>query len=197
MANDQGIDRNAAARPGYQRIDVNFAEHPAQRRRHGRKTLRCHAEGIEVDVYGPLQDDMSSVEFDAAGNVHYEGVLEPDEVIDILRRYDVVLLPTYHYGEGYPGIILEAYSVGVTLIATRWRALPEIADDGISGLLVEPRNAQGLADAMRRVAGSAEMMAKLSEGARLRAKEFDSRALTERFAAICRAAVRRDWSTVK
>jgi glycosyltransferase involved in cell wall biosynthesis len=130
--------------------------------------------------------------FDDADCVQYKGVLEPSAVIPTLRGYDVVLLPTYHCGEGYPGIVLEAYSVGVPVIATRWRALPEIVEDEICGILIEPRDSEGLARAICRVAESAELMARLSAGALSQARKFDSKVWSERFVSICRAAATRD-----
>jgi glycosyltransferase involved in cell wall biosynthesis len=152
---------------------------------------------IEIDVYGPLHDGMTASVFDKAERVHYKGVLEPSAVIPTLRRYDVLLLPTYHYGEGYPGIVLEAYSVGVPVIATRWRALPEIVDDEVSGILIEPRDAEGLKRAICRVAESSELMARLSAGALSQANKFDSRVWADRFVSICRAAATRDWTAVE
>jgi len=148
---------------------------------------------VEIDVFGPLQDGMKLEEFKSCGRVNYRGVLDPDEVATTLRTYDVVLLPTHHYGEGYPGIILEAYAAGIPVISTRWRAIPEIIEDGVSGLLVEPRSATELAGAMRKLMSSENLVSRLSEGARAKSKEFDACLLADRFVAICRAAANGDW----
>lgn len=141
----------------------------------------CH-----VDVYGPFHDGFSERDLAGHPRVRYRGELAPSEVVPALRRYAAVLLPTWHFGEGYPGIILEAYAAGRPVIASRWRSIPEIVEDGVSGLLVEPRDAGDLARAMRALASDPALAARLAEGARRAAERFDSRRWTAAFAAVCR-----------
>ncbi|OUS12715.1 hypothetical protein A9Q89_04755 [Gammaproteobacteria bacterium 53_120_T64] len=101
-----------------------------------------------VDVYGPLSgysaDDFRSP------NVRYQGVLPPEDVASMIAKYNALLLPTFHEGEGYPGVILEAYSVSAPVVATIWRALPEIVDDNC-GVLVEPGDALDLLRGMKNI----------------------------------------------
>lgn len=139
-----------------------------------------------VDVYGPLLDGFRADEFAASTRVVWKGELEPDDVVPALRRYDAVLLPTYHFGEGYPGIVLEAYAAGRPVVASRWRAIPEIVEDGVTGLLVEPRDADDLARAMTRLRDDPALRARLARGARDRARDFDARRWTDAFVEICR-----------
>lgn len=136
-------------------------------------------EDIVVDVYGPLRDGLTADEFDGQKTV-YHGILPPESVIATLRRYDVLLLPTYHLGEGYPGVILESYCAGIPVIATRWNAIPEIVDQ-TSGILVEPGDVGGLRDAMLRLIRSPAEYAKLQIGAKEKALQFSSEVWTEKF----------------
>jgi glycosyltransferase involved in cell wall biosynthesis len=142
--------------------------------------------GCHVDVYGPFHDGFSERDLAGHARVRYRGELPPHEVMPTLRRYTAVLLPTWHFGEGYPGIILEAYAAGRPVIASRWRSIPEIVEDGVSGLLVEPRSADDLARAMRALAADPALAARLAEGARRAAARFDSRRWTAAFADACR-----------
>ncbi len=80
--------------------------------------------------------------------VEYKGVLRPEKVSVVLQNIDVILIPTYYEGEGYPGIIIEAFSQGVPVISTHWRSIPEIVKDRHNGRLVEPRNAEQLKEAI-------------------------------------------------
>ncbi|UCE86577.1 MAG: glycosyltransferase family 4 protein [Deltaproteobacteria bacterium] len=147
-----------------------------------------------VDVYGPLLDGVSEDDFAASERVRYRGVLAPEAVIPTLRRYDAVLLPTYHFGEGYPGIVLEAYAAGRPVIATRFRAIPEIVEDGVSGLLVAPRDARDLARAMRALCEDDAKLQALSEGARSVGERFASSVWIPAFVDVCRSVVpRRTW----
>jgi glycosyltransferase involved in cell wall biosynthesis len=141
---------------------------------------------FQVDVYGPLLEGFTACAFDGSRRVAYRGVLKPEEVIPTLRRYDVVLLPTYHFGEGYPGIVIEAYMAGRPVITTRWQAIPEIVEHGVSGLLVEPANVDDLARAMSDVCQDVQLLRELTEGSRAIAHKFSSERWTEKFVEICR-----------
>jgi glycosyltransferase involved in cell wall biosynthesis len=140
---------------------------------------------FEIDIYGPLMDGIDKNEFDGIPRVRYKGILNPDSVSNVLRNYDMLLLPSYHDGEGYPGIILEGFMLGIPCIATRWRSIPEIVVDGKSGLLIEPRSAKSLADGIGRILESPQLLLELSEGAWASGANFDSAHWTARFVEVC------------
>ena len=139
---------------------------------------------VGIDVFGPFEDGMTEAVFDGLRRVHYRGVVEPDQVLDVLRQYDVLLLPTYYSGEGYPGIIIEAFSVGLPVITTRWRRLPELVD-GHSGVLVEPRNPEALYQAMKLLVDDPEQLARLRRGSLERRTAFDVAEWSDRFVEYC------------
>lgn len=93
------------------------------------------------DVYGPIIDEEYKF-LEEKG--FYKGVLKENDVFSILKNYDVLILPTYYEGEGYPGIIIEAYMCALPVIASNWKAIPEIVKDGETGFLVNPHDYQGL-----------------------------------------------------
>jgi glycosyltransferase involved in cell wall biosynthesis len=144
------------------------------------------ARDLHIDVYGPLLGGIRAEEFAGHPCVAYRGVLAPDQVGATLRRYDALVLPTYHAGEGYPGVILEAYVAGLPVIATRWRSIPEIVEDGVSGILIEPRNPDALAAAIAALHDSPERVRALRAGALAFAQRFSSEHWTGEFVAICR-----------
>jgi len=53
--------------------------------------------------------------------------------------------------EGIPVVLMEAMSAGLPVVASRLSGIPELVEDGVSGLLVPPRDAAGLAGALRRL----------------------------------------------
>ncbi|MCP4590282.1 MAG: glycosyltransferase family 4 protein [bacterium] len=142
-------------------------------------------EEVTVDVYGPFRDGLSEEIFAGRQRVHYKGVVSPDEVAAVLREYDALLLPTYHPGEGYPGIVLEAYRAGLPVVTTRWRAVPEIVDD-TCGILVEPRNVDALHEAMRSLVENEELFNRLRAGVRAKREMFDTATWAERLVEMCR-----------
>jgi glycosyltransferase involved in cell wall biosynthesis len=104
----------------------------------------------QIDVFGPMMNGMTSSDFDGK-QAKYRGVLSPDRVATTLADYDALLLPTDYAGEGYPGVIIEALSVGVPSIASRHAGIPEIFVDGESGFLVTPRSVDDLVSAVHRL----------------------------------------------
>ncbi len=66
------------------------------------------------------------------------------DVADVLRAADVVVLPSLE--EGLPLSVLEAMACGVPVVATNVNGTPEAVVDGKTGFLIEPHDAQGLAD---------------------------------------------------
>lgn len=125
-----------------------------------------------VDVYGPLLDGLTESELHAPG-LRYCGVLLPEEVLRVMANYDCVVLPTFYEGEGYPGVILEGYSLALPVITTNWRAIPEIVSED-TGILVKPGDATSLALALQTIFDSPELLARFKEGARNAAFRFSS-----------------------
>jgi glycosyltransferase involved in cell wall biosynthesis len=142
-----------------------------------------------VDVYGPILDANLEDVFRGRRRTVYRGTVDHDHVEATLMKYDALVLPTYHRGEGYPGVIIEAYMAGLPVICSRWQATPEIVDD-TSGILVSPRDADALHGAMLRLVADDELYRCVSRGATARAIDFDSGVWTGRFVAMCRSVVR-------
>ena len=100
------------------------------------------------DIYGPIFDDEIKLKISETTNINYKGILNPQNVINTLMIYDVLILPTYHEGEGYPGIILEAFSLGLPVISTNWNSIPEIVKHNENGLLVPIKDVDSLIKAI-------------------------------------------------
>lgn len=141
--------------------------------------------GISIDLFGSL-DHYSAEHINARGNgiVKYKGVLSFDQVPDTLAKYGALLLPTFYPGEGYPGVVLEAYSQGLPVIATQWRALSELVD-ATSGMLVPIRDPKTLAQAMNKLSVDVELYEKLRRGALAKRTEFSDKVWSDRFVDWC------------
>jgi glycosyltransferase involved in cell wall biosynthesis len=81
-------------------------------------------------------------------------------------------LPSYR--EGLPKSLLEASGIGRPMIASNVSGCREVVRDGITGLLVEPRDSGALAHAMLRLGGDRALRAKLGRAARERAEALYS-----------------------
>jgi len=76
--------------------------------------------------------------------VHLPGWVDGREKDALLANADVLVLPSYFEGLGL--CILEAMAFGVPVIATRVGGIPDVVEDGVTGLLMEPGDIEGLAD---------------------------------------------------
>ncbi len=98
---------------------------------------------VSIDVYGQFFPGVSKDDFRDLKRVTYRGVIPPETAISLMAQYHALLLPTYFPGEGYPGVIIEAYLAGIPVICTDWLGLSQIADE-TSGILIPPRDADAL-----------------------------------------------------
>lgn len=129
--------------------------------------------GYVIDIYGPLMDkDISSVEFSDT-RVRYKGALEPQKVHSVLEKYNVLILPTYHLGEGYPGIIIEALFHGIPIIATTWGGIDEIISHNKEGILIPIKDSKALRDAI--LFFNESNYKSFSSNALSRSRDFDSK----------------------
>jgi glycosyltransferase involved in cell wall biosynthesis len=81
--------------------------------------------------------------------------------------------------DGFPNVLAEAMAMGVPVVSTRISGIPEMIDDGVHGLLVEPRQPAALADALARLLTDESLHAALATAGRARICErFDSRRTT-------------------
>jgi glycosyltransferase involved in cell wall biosynthesis len=130
--------------------------------------------GATLSVFGPPMPGTDAALFARHPRARYEGVAAPEDVQSILAAHDALVFPTYHVGEGLPGVVVEALQQGRPVIASTWRALPELVEHEVSGLLVAPRSVDALSAAMNRLAGDDALFANLCGGALARGREFAS-----------------------
>ena len=104
-------------------------------------------ESYTIDLYGPLLKGHYT-EDDLQGEcISYKGVLPINQVLPTLNKYDVVLLPSYK--EGYPGIIIEAYSLGIPIVASNLEGISEIVKSNETGVLIKTKNTDDLVRAIK------------------------------------------------
>lgn len=99
------------------------------------------------DIYGNMFDNMKNTDFNQY-KANYKGSLTHDNILKTLNQYDVLLLPTYWKGEGYPGVIVEAFSLGIPVITTKLKGIMEMIEDEKNGLLIDIKNCKQLEKAI-------------------------------------------------
>jgi len=85
-----------------------------------------------------------------------------------LSEIDIFILPSLYEGLGVA--VLEAMAAGKPVIASRVGGLPELVADGETGLLVAPKNVEGLADAIARLADDKSLAREMGRKGAARAR---------------------------
>ena len=91
-------------------------------------------------------------------------------LVDVYRDADALLLPSRL--EGFGLVALEAQACGVPVIATHGSALPEVIEDGVTGLLCPQDDVQAFATAARRLAENPVFWQHMGQAARARVENF-------------------------
>ena len=92
------------------------------------------------------------------------------DVADLLAAADIFALPSHF--EGLPMSVIEAMLCGLPVVSTAIRGPREQVLDGVTGLLVPPREVAPLADALQRLAADPAMRRRMGEAGRARAVAF-------------------------
>ena len=106
------------------------------------------------------------------------------DVTAIVGKTDIAVMPTVER-EGLAKAVIEAQALGVPAIVTDVGGLPEIVRDGETGLVVPPRDARALADAIMALAADPARRRTMSAAAVRRVAEvFDYRESARQFASL-------------
>ena len=94
----------------------------------------------------------------SASKVHFHGFLSQAELRDLYAQSHLFLHPSEtppdQNQEGIPNSVLEAMATGLPVAATRHGGIPEAVEHGRSGLLVDERDFEALANAMKEITRS-------------------------------------------
>jgi glycosyltransferase involved in cell wall biosynthesis len=94
--------------------------------------------------------------------VHFVGPRR--DLGDLLASWDLFVMPSFW--EGLPLSLVLAMGAGLPVISTRVAGIPEIVQNGVTGLLVEPGDSAALGAALARVVSDPGFGARLGEAAR-------------------------------
>lgn len=115
------------------------------------------------------------------GSVSFLGYRNQEQVADLLSESSALVLPSF--AEGVPVVLMEAMAAGLPVVATRIAGIPELVEDGVSGLLVPPGDEEALARAILGVMASPAGRMGEAGRARIRA-EFEARTEAARLARL-------------
>ncbi len=143
---------------------------------------------LEIAGEGPLEAELRATvaRLGLDDAVSFLGRVAP--AAPVLERARVVVVPSF--GEGFGMVALEAMERGRPVIASAVGGLPEIVDDGRTGILVPPGDAGALAEAIVELAADRARAAEVGGAGRTRAlAEFSQERCTARTEAVYGAAL--------
>jgi glycosyltransferase involved in cell wall biosynthesis len=106
-----------------------------------------------------------------------------ENIAEVLRKADVVCLPSYR--EGLPKSLLEAAACGLPIVTTDAVGCREVVEDGSNGFLVPIRNVKTLANALRSLIEDADLRRSMGHRSRLLAeKEFSTEKIVRETLAV-------------
>ena len=137
--------------------------------------LRARIPGVRVRIVGAgpeavrlrrLAHDLGVVE-----TVTFLGEISRQRLAVEYVGADCFCLPTVQ--EGFGSVFTEAMAAGLPVVACRAAAVPEVVEDGRTGLLVSPRSPEELAMAMEKLLTSGTLRRELGDNGRHRVEGLD------------------------
>lgn len=133
----------------------------------------------EDEFNGALQ--KMAQELKIAGRVLFLG--KRNDVRELLMIADICVLPSL--SEGMSNAILEYMAAGKAVVATSVGGNPETVEDGVTGILVEPKNAVSLSQGLRRLILDSSLREKMGIKGRERAESiFDIQQMHKKYEAL-------------
>lgn len=124
---------------------------------------------------GPLRAELEARRADVGGgNVEFLGYMDKEDLVPLIRNSMFVVVPSVWY-ENFPYNVLESFALGKPVIGSDIGGIPEMVQEGRTGFLVRPHDAQTLSARMHRLAGDAALRREMGLAARARVeREFSA-----------------------
>jgi glycosyltransferase involved in cell wall biosynthesis len=157
------------------------------------RLLRQRGVGFECHLIGggPLRRrvERQIAHAGLADRVCVLGALPYGQVIERFLEASVVVLATVPASsgkrEGIPNVLKEAMACGLPVVASSMAGIPELVEHGRCGLLVSPRDASALADALHRLEADPTLRRRLGKAGREKvARQFSLHRSTARRAEL-------------
>ncbi|MYD85069.1 MAG: glycosyltransferase family 4 protein [Acidobacteria bacterium] len=144
--------------------------------------------GVRLTVCGPETPGFDVTELEHTPHTSYGGVVPPERVPEVMEAHDAVVLPTRWSTEGYSGVVIEAFQMGLPVIVSRHRSLQELVTEDRDGLFVEPGSVDSLVEAVVRLSSDDALFHRLRQDALRTGELYRSARSAAVFEDLCRRA---------
>jgi glycosyltransferase involved in cell wall biosynthesis len=131
---------------------------------------------------GPLEDEMRALHASMGLGDRVLLLGYRDDAVRVMSSFDVFTLSSRH--EGLPVSLMEAFALGLPVVATAAGGVPHMVRDGVEGILVPIDDADALAAGYVEIARDPVRRHAMAEAAALRAGDFDISAAARRLERI-------------
>lgn len=155
------------------------------------KICRSQGKNIELNYYGPLKDDFDRnllSDIDNTEGACYCGVIENDQVLSVMSKYQVFVFPTEYIYEGFPAVLVEAQSVGLPVIASDINYNGEIIRNGLNGFIFPHGDVDKLVERISYCYEHRDEIEKISHFNIESAKQYDAGVVISAYADALRKA---------
>ncbi|MBC8062652.1 MAG: glycosyltransferase family 4 protein [Clostridiaceae bacterium] len=120
---------------------------------------------------GEMENIQNIITSNNLNNVELLGFKSGKDLDLLISNAKFLVVPSIWY-DNMPNVLLEAFAHGKPAIASNFGSLPEVVDDGINGLLFEPKNALDLADKINLLNSNSELIIEYGKNAREKAEKY-------------------------
>jgi len=129
------------------------------------KTLKNRSVSVILEIAGdgPMREALENlaVSLDLSAEIRFIGPLFHSRVPEWMKGLDLFVLPcrkdSHGDMDGIPVVLMEAMLSGVPVVSTKLSGIPELVQDGKTGVLSDPDDPEGLASAIQRILSDASL----------------------------------------
>ena len=103
-------------------------------------------------------------EHDMSGKVEFIGRVFQEDIIDYYQDADLFVLTSVR--ENLPNVLVESMALDVPVIATRIAAIPELIEDNVNGVLIDPGDVTSLVDNIKKLAKNPQRRREIARNGR-------------------------------
>jgi len=138
-----------------------------------------------LDFYGPINKEFNShflKEIKKNDYLNYCGCVDlvgEHKEYHKLSDYDLFIFPTFWPGEGFPGVIIDSFILGIPVLASDWHYNSEIVKDKYNGILFEPKKIDDLCNKLNYIYKNKEILIRMSKNSYKSAKKYKTEKVLE------------------
>lgn len=98
--------------------------------------------------------------------VIYKGIVQGEEKIKIYQQANCFCFPSYFHSESFPLVLIESMQFSLPIIASRWRGIPDLIEDGVNGFLIDIKSPEQIVDKVKILIDNPALLSSLGKTGR-------------------------------